>query len=216
MEDIFGLGHNNAPASYATREEYLNAFIEKARPQFVKANAPLPSNIRVAVGFTSRGMKGTRIGECWSNDASADGHFEIFIKPTMEGAAKICDVLTHELIHAAVGLDKGHNMHFKRVSTSLGLIGKATATQAGQDWYAWALPIIRELGDMPYGALSGEHSSARKKQTAALLKVECPVCGFLARVTMKHIRPHKYLNCPAPDCGGELICESVDATSDPE
>lgn len=194
---------------YATREEYLNAFIEKARPQFERVNAPLPSNVRVAVGFTSRGIKGSRIGECWSDTASDDGHFEIFIKPTLTDVTRICDVLTHELIHAAVGLDKGHNAHFKRVSTSLGLMGKATATQAGADWYAWALPIIAELGDMPYAALTGDISSARKKQATALLKTECPVCGFLARVTRKHIAPHSHLNCPVPDCVGELVCETV-------
>lgn len=203
--------------TYATREEYLNAFIEKARPQFAKVNAPLPSNVRVAVGFTSRGIKGARIGECWSNDASEDGHFEIFIKPTLEGAARICDVLTHELVHAAVGIDAGHNQTFKRVSTSLGLTGKATQTVAGEAWYAWALPIIAELGEMPYGALTGEHSSARKKQTTALLKVECPVCGFLARVTKKHISPHAFLNCPVPECVGEFVCEELDADdTDPE
>lgn len=201
--------------TYATREEYLNAFIEKARPHFERVNAPLPSNVRVAVGFTSRGMKGTRIGECWSDDASADGHFEIFIKPTLTDTARICDVLTHELIHAAVGLDAGHNQHFKRVSVSLGLTGKATATVAGHDWYSWALPIISELGEMPYGALTGEHSTARKKQETALLKLECPVCGFLARSTKKWISRHSHLNCPAPTCSGELICEELD-TSDPE
>jgi hypothetical protein len=119
-------------------------------------------------------------------------------------------VLTHELIHAAVGLDAGHNAHFKRVSTSLGLTGKATATIAGEGWYSWALPIIEELGELPYGALSGGESSARKKQGTSLLKLECPVCGFLARVTKKHIAPHAFLNCPVPDCSGELVCEELE------
>lgn len=199
---------------FATREEYLNAFIEKARPHFERVNAPLPANVRVAVGFTSRGIRGARIGECWSDSASEDGHFEIFIKPTLEGAARICDVLTHELVHAAVGLDKGHNAHFKRVCASLGLVGKATATQAGEDWYKWALPILDELGDIPYGAITGDQSSARKKQATALRKVECPVCGWLARVTAKHITPHAFLRCPAPDCVGELICEGLDTPAE--
>lgn len=196
--------------TYATREEYLNAFIEKARPHFERVNAPLPSNVRVAVGFTSRGMRGTRIGECWSDDASADGHFEIFVKPTVENAAQACAVLTHELIHAAVGLDKGHNAHFQRVNTSLGMVGKSTQVNPGQAWYAWALPIVNALGEMPYGALSGEHSSARKTQGTSLLKVECPVCNFLARVTRKHVSPHSHLNCPVPECTGELVCEEAD------
>lgn len=194
---------------YATREEYLNAFIEAARPQFERVNAPLPPNVRVAVGFTSRGERGSRIGECWSSAASGDGHFEIFIKPTLTDTARICDVLTHELIHAAVGLDHGHDLVFKRVATSLGLIGKPTATQAGPGWFAWALPVIRSLGDMPYAALSGDQSSARKKQTAYLLKVECAACGWTARVTMKHIAPHAHLNCPVPTCSGILLCEEL-------
>lgn len=200
--------------TYATREEYLNAFIEAARPHFERVNAPLPSNVRVATGFTSRGSRGARVGECWSDTSSADGHFEIFIKPTLEGAARICDVLTHELVHAAVGLDAGHNQHFRRVSTSLGLTGKATATVAGEGWYKWALPIIDALGAMPYGALSGDQSSARKKQNTALLKVECPACGWLARVTRKHIAPHSHLDCPVPECSGELICEEIESEPD--
>jgi hypothetical protein len=202
---------------HTTREEYLNAFIEGARPHFARVNAPLPANIRVAVGFTSRGVKGSRIGECWSTDASEDGHFEIFIKPTLNDVARVCDVLTHELIHAAVGLDKGHNAHFKRVAASLGLVGPSKATTASADWYAWALPIINKLGDMPYAALSTDGlSSARKKQTAALLKLECPVCGWLARVTKKHIEPHAYLNCPVPTCVSELVCEDLSGEPDEE
>lgn len=191
--------------SYATREDWLNAFIDASRPVFEKANAPLPLNVRVAVGFTSRGLKGARIGECWSDSASEDGHFEIFIKPTINDVARVCDVLTHELIHAATGIQAGHGQAFKRVALALGLSGKMSATVASADWYTWALPIIEALGPMPYGALNGDlANTGRKKQKTALLKVECPHCGWLARVTAKHIDPHGTLNCPVPSCDGEL------------
>lgn len=193
--------------TYTTREDWLNAFIDAARPRFEEANAPLPINVRVAVGFTSKGTRGARIGECWSSAASEDGHFEIFIKPTLDNPARICDVLTHELIHVAVGIEQGHNAYFRRVATSLGLEGKATATIAGAAWYDWALPIMEALGPMPYGALTGTMNSGRKKQKTALLKVECPACGWLARVTAKHIDAHAHLNCPVPDCAGVLITE---------
>lgn len=190
---------------YQTREDWLNAFIGYARPVFEAANAPLPSNVRVAVGFTSKGVKGSRIGECWSDSASEDGHFEIFLKPTLDNVARICDVLTHELVHAAVGIQAGHGPAFKRVAMCIGLKGKMTATTAGAEWYAWALPIIERLGPMPYGALStGGFSTSRKKQRTALLKVECPECGWLARVTAKHIDVHTHLNCPVPNCDGTL------------
>jgi hypothetical protein len=80
-----------------------------------------------------------------------------------------------------------------------------TATEATSEWYAWALPIIDALGPMPYGAITGGISSARKKQTTALLKYECPVCGFLARITKKHTEGLEFLRCPAPECDGELL-----------
>jgi hypothetical protein len=194
--------------AYETREEYLTAFIDAARPVFERANAPLPLNIRVSVGFTSRGSKGSRIGECWSDSASEDGHFEIFIKPTLEGAARICEVLTHELVHAAAGISAGHGPVFKRIGAAVGLKGPGKSMDAGEAWYVWALPIIGALGEMPYGALStGGFSTARPKQKTALLKVECPACGWLARVTAKHIDPHSSLNCPVPDCIGELLAD---------
>lgn len=196
---------------YDTREDWLNAFIDASRAKFASVNAPLPVNVRVSVGFTSRGIKGARIGECWSDTASEDGHFEIFIKPTLDGAARICDVLTHELIHAAVGLAAGHGGPFRRVAASLGLVGRAKATQAGPDWYAWAAPIIEALGPLPYAALSDTGmTTARKKQKTSLLKLECPACGWLARVTLKHIEPHTHLNCPVPDCVGELVADTTE------
>lgn len=194
---------------YATREDWLNAFIDVARPIFASANAPLPINLRVSVGFTSKGFRGNRIGECWSSDASEDGHYEIFLKPTIHDRTKVCEVLTHELIHAAVGIPAGHGTAFRRVATAVGLGGKMTSTIAMADWYKWALPLIDSLGPMPYAAIDGDAlSSGKPKQATALLKVECPVCGWLARVTNKHIAPHSALNCPVPDCVGVLICEA--------
>lgn len=216
MQTALTLALEPLAPKYETREAWLNAFIDEARPKFAEINAAIPSNVRVAVGFTSKGVKGSRIGECWSDVASEDGHFEIFLKPTLTDTALLCSTLTHELIHAAIGLDKGHNSTFKRVATSLGLGGKMTATVAEPGWYTWALPIIERLGPIPYAAITSGLSSGRKKQNTALLKVECPVCGFLARVTKKHIEPHTHLNCPVPDCSGELICEDLSGEPDDE
>lgn len=190
-----------------TREAWLNAFVSNARPVFAQAGFPLPEKVRVSVGFTSTGARGRAIGECWSAEASEDGYFEIFIRPNANSDARIADILTHELIHAAVGLDAGHSKAFKAAMKALGLEGKATSTVAGEAWYKWALPILSALGPMPYGQLNDGLSSAKPKQKTNLLKVECPDCGFLARVTRKHIEPHPYLACPVPDCEGHLQVE---------
>lgn len=190
-----------------TREQWLNAFKDKAAPLFASAGYPIPSNVRISIGFTSGGTRGKRIGECWGEAASSDGSFEIFIKPSLLSDARIADVLTHELIHAAVGLDAKHGKVFKACATALGLEGKMTATTAGEGWYAWALPLLDQLGPMPYAAITG-NMGGKKKQATALLKVECDnhECGWLARVTLKHLEPHDTLDCPT-GCGGSLTWE---------
>src|SRR3546814_8004821 len=94
---------------HQTRESWLNAVAQGVAPLFEALDAPLPDRVRVAIGFTSRGAKGKAIGECWDNRLSADGHFEIFIRPDLAHApdampAQIAAILAHELVHAAVGI----------------------------------------------------------------------------------------------------------------
>ena len=196
--------------TYETREAWLNAFVMYSREHFARVGAPLPEKIRVSVGFTSTGSRSKRIGECWHDAASADGYFEIFLKPTIETEVRMADILTHELCHAAAGIEAGHGPGFKRVANALGLVGRMTSTTASPDWYSWALPILSELGEMPYGVLSEGQgkSTAKPKQKTNLLKVECTACGWLARVTAKHIAPHDHLHCPVPDCVGVLVTDS--------
>lgn len=196
--------------AYETREAWLNGFVNAARPQFEAVGFALPEKVRVSVGFTSTGAKSNRIGECWHDGASADGHFEIFLKPSIENDARMADILTHELVHAAVGLEDGHGKLFKACARALGLTGKMTATVADEQWYVWALPILSDLGPMPYAKLEGGRSTAKPKQKTNLLRVECPTCGFLARVTAKHVTPHSHLNCPVPDCVDILNVEMPD------
>lgn len=186
-------------AIHETREAWLNAFVSRARVHFINAGFPLPDKVRVSVGFTSTGARGNRIGECWSNDCSADGHFEIFLKPSITTDSRMADILTHELCHAAAGLAAHHGPKFKKVATALGLGGKMTSTVAKEGWYAWALPVLNELGPMPYGVLEGGSSTAKPKQKTNLLKCECDTCGFVARVTAKWIGA-------ALDSGGSMQC----------
>ena len=68
------------------RESWLNRVAAGVAPLFKGLDAPLPDRVRVAIGFTSRGAKAKAIGECWDNRLSADGHFEIFIRPDLAHA----------------------------------------------------------------------------------------------------------------------------------
>jgi hypothetical protein len=110
--------------------------------------------VRVAIGFTSEAAKAKAIGECWDNRLSADGHFEIFIRPDLAHApdampAQIAAILAHELVHAAVGIPAGHGKAFKRVALGLGLVGPMRATTPGEAFLAAIAPILDAAGPLP-------------------------------------------------------------------
>lgn len=191
------------PTKHKTREDWLNAFTREARPIFRKAGFPIPKKVRAVVGFTSHGSKGKRIGECWDSKCSGDDTFEIFITPAIGDPSRIADIHTHELIHAAVGLECGHKGDFVKCMKALGLIGKPTATVAGPDWDAWAKPIIKKLGKLPHAALQSG-GSGQKKQNTRMLKCECQDCGFTFRTTAKWIEAAPILRCPDHLCGGDV------------
>lgn len=54
------------------RESWLNRVAAGMAPLFEALDAPLPSRVRVAIGFTSAGRKGKAIGECWDNRLRGD------------------------------------------------------------------------------------------------------------------------------------------------
>lgn len=193
-------------APFTTREAWLQAFTEAARPKFTEVGAPLPVSIRMAIGFCSTGRKGKRIGECWSAESSADGACEIFIVPSIDNPITVAEILTHELVHAAVGCKHGHNKVFGRPARALGLEGKLTATYGGKGWAEWALPIVKALGPLPHAALSSGVSSGPKKQTNRMVKCVCGGCGFVFRTARSYIEAAGgVLGCPDPSCGGEAL-----------
>src|SRR5712675_1908702 len=97
---------------HETREAWLNYVAASMAGLFQHLAAPLPAKLRIAIGFTSSGRRSKRIGECWDNQCSEDGYFEIFIRPDL-GESKglmpmqVAAILGHELVHAAVGIPAG-------------------------------------------------------------------------------------------------------------
>lgn len=184
-----------------TREEWLNAVSAKLAPLFIEAGARIPSNVRISVGWPSvKALTGRnrRIGECWSDKASADGTFEIFISPSVGTGLEAAAILVHELVHAAVGLACGHKGPFRRVALAVGLMGKMTATTAGPALVIRLNAIIAEVGPYPHAKLD---MSQRKKQGTRMVKLECDGgCGYAVRTTQKWID----VGLPTCPCGGTL------------
>jgi hypothetical protein len=87
-------------------------------PIFITLRAPLPPQLRIAIGFTSSGRRSKNIGECWDNQCSEDRHFEIFIRPNLRASKdlmpmQVAAILGHELVHAAVGVAARHGKEFR-------------------------------------------------------------------------------------------------------
>ena len=189
------------------REAWLNAVASGMAPLFEAIETPLPARVRVAIGFTSTGRKGKSIGECWDNRRSADGHFEIFIRPDLAYApdampVQIAAILAHELVHAAVGIAAGHGKAFKRIALGIGLIGPMRATTPGDAFVAAAVPILDNVGPLPHARLDTDgQTTAPRKQTTRLLKCECEACGYTVRTARKWLELAGAPLCPVSDHG---------------
>jgi len=182
-----------------TREGWLELAIEKLRPLFKEHGCVLPDNIRVTVGFTSRGGK-KAIGQVWSETASEGGFYEIFIHP---GILKLraLDVLIHELCHVGAGLKSGHKGKFKKLATNVGLTGKMTATTATPELVTYLESL--DLPEYPHFLLNTDsESTAPRKQGTRMHKASCACCEYTIRISQKWIDEVGLPQCPR--CGIDL------------
>lgn len=189
-----------------TREEWLNAVALAMGPWFESVGAPL-TKFRVSIGFPSKGAKGKAIGECWTDEASADKHHEIFIRPDRSDSVDVAAILAHELVHAAVGIPAGHGKAFKRVALAIGLEGKMKATVPGDKFKEAIAPILDKFGPIPHATLKLGVSSGDPKQTTRQIKCSCvdPGCEFKVRASRKILVEIGLPHCPKH---GEMEAEA--------
>lgn len=184
-----------------SREAWLTAAVEEMRPMFSEAGATLPARIRVSVGFPGgrKSSKTKTIGECWSTAAVADGVPTILISPLIADPVTMLSTLVHELVHAADDCKSGHKKPFQTLAAAVGLTGKWTATVASEDLAKVLTKMAKRLGDIDHGVLS---PAAGKKQTTRMLKVECPGCGCVVRMTRKWLDE---AGTPTCGCGTRMV-----------
>ncbi|MCP4608959.1 MAG: SprT family zinc-dependent metalloprotease [Planctomycetes bacterium] len=186
---------------YQTRENWLTEMTNAMKELFAVHSYSIPDNIRFSCGWPKGSRGGNKtIGQCWSSICSKDGHFEIFISPELDDPCRVADVLLHELCHAVVGVDQGHNQTFKNCATSLGLTGKMTATTASEELQNQLSCLCLSIGPYPHAQLTPK----QKKQGTRMCKIICQNCGYLARTSQKWIE----LGLPTCYCG-ELMVEGV-------
>jgi hypothetical protein len=202
---------NKNRRSKMNRETWLNQVTEQfIRPLFISKGFDIPKNVRLTCGLPSQkafGMKQQRIGECWSDIASKDGHFEIMISPTIADNQTVTSTLIHELVHATVGLEAGHKKPFKQCAVAVGLTGKMTATTSTDELKTIMNEWFLTVGDYPHAVLSGM-TNGIKKQSTRMIKCECEECGYTVRMT------RKWLAVGVPNCPQCDIKLSADNNTD--
>lgn len=183
-------------AKFTTREEWLGAAALAMRPMFDAQGAADFPKFRVSCGWPKGGRKA--IGQAWSPTSSGDATAELFISPELEDVATVMHVLMHELVHAVVGNECGHKGPFRKLAKSLGLEGKMTATVAGEALAEELLLLTGELGSYPHAELS---KLTVTKQGTRMLRVSCPNCGCILRMTAKWLEEAGVPRC---GCGTDM------------
>ena len=152
---------------------------------------------RVTCGWPSRGATAQSkrvIGQCFYTDSSADETHELIISMYLDDPMEVAATLAHEMIHAIVGYDAGHKGPFRQLATEIGLVGKMTATEAGEVFKQSVGPILEKMGPYPHAKL--DPNAGRKKQSTRLIKAECH-CGYNVRITRKWLDEMGAPHCPA-------------------
>jgi hypothetical protein len=202
------------------REDWLHRATLELREKFDKAEIPLPAKLHLSVGFPAKGAlarRKRRIGECWAPSVSADGVHHIFISPLLGDPIEVLATLVHELLHAAVGVEHAHKGQFISGMKKVGLVGKPTATEAGEALRAELVELVEVLGTYPHAALDPKQLE-RKKQTTRMLKATCPngdsVGGkvYTVRMTRLHIEAFGAPVCPK--CGEQMRVDGMPKTED--
>jgi hypothetical protein len=163
--------------------------------------------MRISVGWPGGGTsKAATTGECWTRSASADGINQVFISP-MRGEADTVEVLGtlgHEMIHVIDDCASGHKGNFVVVAKHIGM--KAPFAEAGNrtdDYTAVLEAIAEKLGPFPNAAMNPgfRAADAPPKQKSRQLKIECPECHCIARMSRGAIDAHGLPTCA---CGTEF------------
>lgn len=199
-----------AVSGHEARESWLRAVLAALRLRLESIGWLVPLAIRVACGWPAGLDQPEVLGACYATEVSSDGHFEIFVSPVVSEPAEVAGILAHEVAHAVCGITEGHGKRFAEVVSDLGLIGKPTNTENGPEFLSWWATVAPQVGAYPHGAMvlgvaptqppptdpvaGGAPAPSPKKraptriggpkpQTSRLLRVACPGCGYVVRVT---------------------------------
>lgn len=185
--------------NHDTREGWLVAAIRLLDREFFDGRGyTLPKKLQCSCGFPRGHAKA--IGQCWDPKVSADGTTHMFICPTQAEPIRVLDILLHELIHAAVGVEVGHKGAFRELAREFGLEGKMTATYAAEGSELWLTlsRIATELGPYPHAPMV----KTKRAGGSGWVRLQSPeVPGYRVAISPRMIERYGY---PQDPWGNEM------------
>lgn len=205
---------------HETREAWLTAAVEMFRPMFItRANASIPSVVRVSVGFPAGASVNKVIGQCLSTMVTKDKNHQVYINPILDNATDVLRCLSHELIHTVV-FEDGHKAKFQKIFKAMGHAGSALCTDVSELYGIELATMAEELGEYPHsgvvlveyttptGRIKKKIQGGPKVQSTRQIKVACE-CGNQFYTSAKWINKliEKFeTSCgPCALCGSEMI-----------
>ena len=186
--------------AYQTREEWLMAALN-----IIRGRAPIAGRLRVACGFPSTYTRSGTLSECWPDQASRDGTWEVLISPTVALPTEVFVLLLGAALHTLPGAASKTSNTYRSACLDAGLAPTDDAWRSltGTD-YVWETygSELEALGAYPHAEIT---AGTRKTQTTRMLKLTCPGCGYVIRTS------GKWLATGLPVChdGTEFVTEEV-------
>lgn len=137
------------------REEWLTkAIIKIEMAVFWPLQMKMPTKWKATCGW-SKGASAKAIGVCVDPVCAKDGTTHIFVIPTQDNAMNILGTLTHEMIHAIIGVDAGHKAPFREVVKKLEMSKPMTSSHPVPETALWKAleEILAGLGPYPHAAM---------------------------------------------------------------
>ena len=164
------------------REEFLNKAKDRLQSDvFGLAGLTIPEDVQLTCGWPSTGgasAKRKTVGQCWARSSSDALENQVFISPTIADTVQVLGVLAHELIHAIDDCRNGHKSPFRKMALAIGLTGKMTATEIGEELLPKLEKIREDLGEYPHAPMKAPAPKQKNRQ----LKLQCKDCNAVWRM----------------------------------
>jgi hypothetical protein len=161
------------------REEWLTRLArEHLWPLIRTRQGAVPQSWRISVKLRrERGKAVPANAARWVEVFSRDQCRHIELSPLLT-AYEATHILLHELIHASVGIDRGHDKEFRRLARAVGLTGPIRSTAPDKALDQWMRKVLRRMPRYPAQRLY----PAGWGPPSRMLTMLCPVCSYVIRV----------------------------------